>query len=56
VPGVLMEYRMMKFGLEMSFTATSVCKETIPASTFDLPGYYKIISQKEMDDFFKSIQ
>lgn len=56
VPGILMEYRLMKFGLEMSFTAESIHKEEISDNTFELPGYYKIISQKEMDDFFKSIQ
>lgn len=56
IKGMLMEYRLKKFGLEMTFTATSVKKEEIPDETFELPAYYKVISKKEMDDFFKSIQ
>lgn len=54
--GMLMEYRLKKFGLEMSFTATGVQKEEIPDETFELPAYYKVITKQEMDDFFKSIQ
>ncbi len=56
IKGMLMQYRMEKFGLEMVFTATNVKKEVIPDNTFDLPGFYKMISKKEMDEFFKSIQ
>jgi GLPGLI family protein len=56
IPGMLMEYRLKKFGLEMTFTATSVQKEEVPDETFELPAYYKVITKQEMDDFFKSIQ
>ena len=56
IKGMLMQYRMEKFGLEMIFTATKVKKESIPDNVFDLPGFYKMISKKEMDEFFKSIQ
>ena len=56
VKGMLMEYRLKKFGLEMTFTALGVKKEEIPDEEFELPAYYKVISKKEMDDFFKSIQ
>lgn len=54
--GMLMQFRLKKFGLEMEFTAKSVKKEDIPESTFELPAYYKIISKEAMDEFFKSIQ
>jgi GLPGLI family protein len=56
IKGMLMEYRLEKFGLEMSFKATSVTEEKVPDETFVLPGYYKIITCKEMKDFFDSIQ
>lgn len=56
IKGMLMEYRLKKFGLEMSFTATNVQKEEVPDETFELPAYYKVISKQEMDEFFKSIQ
>lgn len=56
IKGMLMEYRLKKFGLEMTFTASGVKKEEVPDETFELPAYYKVISKKEMDEFFKSIQ
>ena len=56
IKGMLMQYRLKKFGLEMTFTALGVKKEEIPDEEFELPAYYKVISKKEMDDFFKSIQ
>jgi hypothetical protein len=56
IKGMLMEYRLKKFGLEMTFTALGVKKEDIPDEEFELPAYYKVISKKEMDEFFKSIQ
>jgi GLPGLI family protein len=54
--GMLMEYRLKKFGLEMIFTATEVRKEEVPDETFELPSYYKIISKTEMEEYFKAIQ
>ncbi|HXB42325.1 MAG TPA: hypothetical protein VNZ49_17430 [Bacteroidia bacterium] len=56
IKGMLMQYRLQKFGIEMEFTAKSVKKEEIPNESFELPAYYKVISKKEMDDYFKSIQ
>jgi hypothetical protein len=54
--GMLMQFRLKKFGLEMEFTAKSVKKEDIPDNIFELPAYYKIVSKQAMDEFFKSIQ
>jgi hypothetical protein len=56
IKGMLMEYRLKKFGLEMTFKAVGVKKEEIPDEEFELPAYYKVISKQEMDEFFKSIQ
>ncbi len=54
--GMLMEYRLKKFGLEMSFKAKSVKKEDVPDAEFELPPYYKIVTKEEMDTFFKSFE
>jgi GLPGLI family protein len=56
VDGVLMEYQMKKFDLEMRFTAKSVKKEDVDDSAFDLPSDYKKISQKEMNELFQGLQ
>jgi GLPGLI family protein len=54
--GMLMQYRLKKFGLELEFIAKGVEKEKIANEEFELPAYYKVISKQEMDEFFKSIQ
>ncbi len=56
IDGVLMEYQMKKFGLEMKFTAKTVKKEAIDDATFELPADYKAISAKEMAEFIASLQ
>ncbi len=56
VDGVLMEYQMKKFGLEMKFEAKKVTKETIEDATFQVPDDYKKISQKEMNELFGSLE
>ena len=56
INGMLMQYRLKKFGLEMEFIAKGVEKEKIANEEFELPAYYKVISKQEMDEFFKSIQ
>ncbi len=56
IDGVLMEYQMKKFGLEMKFTAKAVKKEDIDDSTFELPADYKAISAEEMNILFEQLQ
>ncbi len=56
IKGMLMKYRLKKMGLELEFTAEKVSLLQIPDEEFELPSYYKIISQKEMEEFFKSLQ
>lgn len=54
--GVLMEYQMLRYGLEMKFTAKSVTKANVEDALFELPNDYKIISQEEMDQLFQGFQ
>lgn len=56
VKGMLMEYRLKKLGLEMSFTATEVKKEEITDDVFEIPAYYKIVTRQEMEKLFEDIQ
>ncbi len=56
VDGVLMEYQMKKFGLEMRFTAISVKNQDVDDAIFELPADYKRISQQEMNDLFLGLQ
>jgi GLPGLI family protein len=55
IPGMLMQYRLKRFGLEMEFTATKIYKEEIQDNAFDLPAYYKVVSKEEMRSFLESI-
>jgi hypothetical protein len=56
IDGVLMEYQIKKFGLEMKFVATSVTKESVNEKIFEVPADYKKISKKEMNDLFLGLQ
>ncbi len=54
--GVLMEYRMKKFGFEMKFVATRITSKTIDDDVFEVPKDYKKISEKEMGAIFDGLQ
>lgn len=56
IDGVLMEYQIDRYGMEMRFTASKVSKAEVANSTFDLPKDYKLISGSEMSEIFKSLQ
>ena len=56
VKGVVMQFRLRKFNLEMEFTANEVKQEKVDEKIFEIPKDYKVISKKEMNEFFKSIQ
>lgn len=56
IDGVLMEYQMTKFGLEMKFIATCVKKEDIDDCVFQLPDDYKQISKDEMNTMLLGLQ
>ena len=53
---MLMSYRLKKLGLEMVFTATSVKKEVIKEEEFEIPAFYRIVTQPEMEKLFMDIQ
>lgn len=56
VDGVLMEYQLKKFGLEMRFVAKSVTPETIDDKYFQIPPEYKKVSEREMKMIFDDLQ
>lgn len=56
IKGMLMQYRLKKLGLEMSFTATCVRKDEIKDEVFEVPAFYKIVTRAEMEKLFDDIQ
>ena len=54
--GVLMEYRMKKFGLEMQFTATSITKEKVDDAVFEVPENCEQISQEALTNKLKAFE
>ncbi|MBI2270212.1 MAG: hypothetical protein HYU69_07625 [Bacteroidetes bacterium] len=56
IDGVLMEYQLKRYNLELRFTARRVAKSAVEDSDFETPGDYKLISQKELDDLFVGMQ
>ena len=56
IKGMLMQYRLKKLGLEMSFSATAVKKEEIKDEDFEVPAFYKIVTRTEMEKLFEDIQ
>ncbi len=53
--GMPMDYRIMRLGLEMHFIATSVKKEEIKDTDFEIPSFYKILTRKEFDTDFNKL-
>lgn len=56
IKGVLMEFRIKKYGVEMILTAKNVIKKEIEDGHFELSSDYKIISMEEMDKMFTDMQ
>jgi hypothetical protein len=54
--GVLIDYRIKKFGLEMHFIGKSYKQVSIPDNNFEIPASMKIVSREEMAQFFKDLQ
>ncbi len=54
--GLLLDYRIEKFGIELHFLAKSIKNIEIPDKTFEIPASMKIISTKEMEEFIKNLQ
>lgn len=53
VDGVLMDYRLKKYGLELHFTATSVSEATIDDAYFTIPPEYSPVKNAELEKMFE---
>jgi hypothetical protein len=53
IDGVLMDYRLKKYGLELHFTATSVSEATIDDSYFTIPAEYAPVKNSELEKLFE---
>jgi hypothetical protein len=53
--GMLLDYRIQKFGMELHFTAKSYRNIRIPENTFEIPHSVKIVTPEEMENFFANI-
>jgi GLPGLI family protein len=56
IDGMLMEYRLKKFDLELTFRAKNVKKKKIDDKEFTLPPDFNIVTLDSMRNFFKKIQ
>ncbi len=56
IEGVLMEYQVDRYGMEMKFTAKKVSKEEIEEETFEIPEGYKPVTIEYMNEIFQSLQ
>jgi len=56
IDGVLLEYQVRKYNIEMRLTAKSVIKSVVDDSEFDIPPDYNKITQEEMSDIFEGFQ
>jgi GLPGLI family protein len=54
INGVLMEYNVKRYNIEMRFTAKSVSETKVEDETFELSDDYKKISRAEMDEMFEN--
>jgi GLPGLI family protein len=55
VGGVLMDYSLKKFGLELHFTASAVKQAKIDSTVFAVPASYKMISPDELEQRMKGL-
>jgi GLPGLI family protein len=53
IDGMLMEYRVKRYGITMNFKAKTVSPDGADDSAFQLEGEYKDIPAAEMDGYFK---
>jgi len=56
IDGVLLEYQVRKYNIEMRLTAKNVIKSVIDDSEFEIPPDYNRITQEEMSDIFEGFQ
>lgn len=53
IDGVLMDYRLKKYGLGLHFTATSVSEATIDQSYFTITPDYDMVRNSELEKMFE---
>ena len=53
IDGMLMQYRVKRYGITMNFTAKTVTQDGADDADFKLEGEYKDIPASEMDSYFK---
>jgi hypothetical protein len=53
IDGVLMDYRLKKYGLELHFTATSVSEASIDPAYFTIPPEYEPVKNSELERMFE---
>jgi hypothetical protein len=53
IDGMLMQYRVKRYGITMNFTAKTVSPDGADDAAFKLEGEYKDIPAVEMDGYFK---
>ena len=56
IDGVLLEYQVRKYNIEMRLTATRVTNSTVDDSEFEIPPDYNKITQEEMNQIFEGFQ
>ncbi len=56
IPGVLMGYRIKRYGMYLEFTAAKVEPVKNDDNTFKLPPEYKLISKEQLDQLIKGFQ
>mgnify|MGYP001608468356 CR=1 FL=1 len=56
VDGVLMDYTLKKFGLELHFVASNVTESSIDDNTFKVIPEYKKISPLALEAMFKELE
>ena len=52
IDGVLMDYRLKKYGLELHFTATSVAEATVDQTYFTVPAEFDPVKNSELEKMF----
>ncbi len=56
IKGVLLDYRIKKWGMEMRFVAKSFKNVEVPDNSFDVPPGMEVVTREQMDKFFKDLQ
>jgi len=56
IRGVLLDYRIKKFGMEMHFLAKSYKNISVADHSFEIPATMKIVPKEEMEKFFQDLQ